>query len=68
VAIPGTTISPYFFFWQASQEVEEEKQLGRHTLRARRGAAREELTDRQIDVGVARNRSAAPESFPERPK
>ena len=25
VAILGTTISPYLFFWQASQEVEEEK-------------------------------------------
>lgn len=26
LAILGTTISPYLFFWQASQEVEEEKQ------------------------------------------
>jgi len=26
-AILGTTISPYMFFWQASQEVEEEKEL-----------------------------------------
>ena len=25
VAILGTTISPYLFFWQASEEVEEEK-------------------------------------------
>lgn len=24
----GTTISPYMFFWQASEEVEEEKELG----------------------------------------
>ncbi|WFU11270.1 divalent metal cation transporter (plasmid) [Rhizobium sp. CB3090] len=29
VAILGTTISPYLFFWQASQEVEEE-QVDRH--------------------------------------
>src|SRR6266403_1439552 len=29
VAILGTTISPYLFFWQASQEVEEEKAVGR---------------------------------------
>lgn len=28
VAILGTTISPYLFFWQASQEVEELKQHG----------------------------------------
>ncbi|HEY6051983.1 MAG TPA: divalent metal cation transporter, partial [Thermoanaerobaculia bacterium] len=29
VAILGTTISPYLFFWQAAQEVEEEKAMGR---------------------------------------
>ncbi len=28
VAILGTTISPYLFFWQASEEVEEEEQRG----------------------------------------
>jgi Mn2+/Fe2+ NRAMP family transporter len=32
VAILGTTISPYLFFWQASQEVEEEKHAGQSTL------------------------------------
>src|SRR5437868_5092076 len=29
VAILGTTISPYLFFWQAAQEVEEERAMGR---------------------------------------
>lgn len=29
VAILGTTISPYLFFWQASEEVEEEVEAGR---------------------------------------
>jgi len=52
VAILGTTISPYLFFWQASQEVEEEKALGRHTLVARRGATGVEITRRKIDVGI----------------
>ncbi len=34
VAILGTTISPYLFFWQASQEVEEEKAMvDTHSLR-----------------------------------
>jgi Mn2+/Fe2+ NRAMP family transporter len=33
VAILGTTISPYLFFWQAAQEVEEEKDHGKVTLR-----------------------------------
>lgn len=52
VAILGTTISPYLFFWQASQEVEEEKAAGRHSLVARRGATRDELLDRDVDVGI----------------
>lgn len=30
VAILGTTISPYLFFWQASQEVEEQQGRARH--------------------------------------
>ncbi len=38
-AILGTTISPYLFFWQTSQEVEEEILKGETTLRARRGEA-----------------------------
>jgi len=52
VAILGTTISPYLFFWQAGQEVEEEKAKGRRLLVRRRGATSHELTDRRIDVGV----------------
>ena len=52
VAILGTTISPYLFFWQASQEVEEEKAMGRRMLRSRIGATTREIGDRKIDVGV----------------
>jgi Mn2+/Fe2+ NRAMP family transporter len=52
VAILGTTISPYLFFWQASQEVEEEKFIGRHDTIARLGASPAELTTRKIDVTV----------------
>jgi Mn2+/Fe2+ NRAMP family transporter len=52
VAILGTTISPYLFFWQASQEVEEEKALGRRMLRSRLGATDREIGNRKIDVGV----------------
>jgi NRAMP (natural resistance-associated macrophage protein)-like metal ion transporter len=50
VAILGTTISPYLFFWQASQEVEEERAQGRRTLAQRRGATAHELRDAGIDV------------------
>jgi len=32
VAILGTTISPYLFFWQADQEVEEQISMGRRRL------------------------------------
>ena len=52
VAILGTTISPYLFFWQASEEVEEEKAAGQSTLAQRRGATLKELELRNIDVGV----------------
>lgn len=43
VAILGTTISPYLFFWQASQEVEEEVSMGRKSVAERQGATRGEL-------------------------
>jgi Mn2+/Fe2+ NRAMP family transporter len=52
VAILGTTISPYLFFWQTSEEVEEEKSIGRKKSAERRGASAAEIADRKIDVGV----------------
>lgn len=50
VALIGTTISPYCFFWQASQEVEEELKLGRTELWQRKGASDSELRNAAIDV------------------
>jgi len=52
VAILGTTISPYLFFWQASSEVDEMKAGGGQTERARRGTTRKELRAARIDVVV----------------
>ena len=52
VAILGTTISPYLFFWQASEEAEEEKAMGRRMLRQREGATGQEIDNRKLDVGV----------------
>lgn len=52
VAILGTTISPYLFFWQASQEVEEELARGRRRLRDRQGATGAELRNAVWDVNV----------------
>jgi Mn2+/Fe2+ NRAMP family transporter len=52
VAILGTTISPYLFFWQASSEVEEMKAAGARTERERRGVSRKELNAARLDVVV----------------
>ena len=40
----------FLFFWQASQEVEEDKAKGRRLLSWRRNATRRELGDRKLDV------------------
>jgi NRAMP (natural resistance-associated macrophage protein)-like metal ion transporter len=52
VAILGTTVSPYLFFWQASSEVEEDKAKGRLRLIERQGATLEEINWRKMDIGV----------------
>jgi NRAMP (natural resistance-associated macrophage protein)-like metal ion transporter len=49
-AILGTTISPYLFFWQTSQEVEEEIAAGRTTVAMRRGTHQEEVHKMRVDV------------------
>ena len=50
VGILGTTISPYLFFWQASQEVEDERAKGRITVEQREGATLKELRVARTDV------------------
>jgi NRAMP (natural resistance-associated macrophage protein)-like metal ion transporter len=52
VALLGTTISPYLFFWQASQEVEEKIAMGRKRLWQRRGASDAELRYAAWDVNL----------------
>ncbi len=53
VALLGTTISPYLFFWQANQEVEEKRaDLWRRRLWKRRGASDEEITYAFWDVNL----------------
>jgi len=46
----GTTISPYLFFWQTSQEVEGEISLGKTSIVSRRGATKSEIKNMRIDV------------------
>ncbi|MEQ1763559.1 MAG: Nramp family divalent metal transporter [Pyrinomonadaceae bacterium] len=50
VGILGTTISPYLFFWQTSQEVEDERSHGRVTIRQREGATDDELRVARTDI------------------
>ena len=51
VAVLGTTISPYLFFWQASQEVEEQRATpGHHPLREAPDQARAHLARIKLDT------------------
>jgi NRAMP (natural resistance-associated macrophage protein)-like metal ion transporter len=50
VGILGTTISPYLFFWQAAQEVEEDRDHGKTTVAQRRGSTNKELRIARKDV------------------
>jgi NRAMP (natural resistance-associated macrophage protein)-like metal ion transporter len=52
VAILGTTISPYLFFWQAGQEVEEQVAEGKKQLWERKGASDSELKYAAWDVNA----------------
>jgi NRAMP (natural resistance-associated macrophage protein)-like metal ion transporter len=50
-AILGTTISPYLFFWQTSQEVEEKIMQGQKSIVARQnGATKGEIKNMRVDV------------------
>ena len=51
VAVLGTTISPYLFFWQASEEAEDERvDPAAHPLTERPGEARREIRRIEIDT------------------
>jgi Mn2+/Fe2+ NRAMP family transporter len=53
VAVFGTTISPYLFFWQASQEVEEQRAAdGEEPLISAPEQAREQLRRIKIDTYI----------------
>ena len=48
--ILGTTISPYLFFWETSQEVEKKIGEGKVTIEQRQVVAKEDLKKMRIDV------------------
>lgn len=49
-AILGTTISPYLFFWETSQEVEEQIVEGKVTVKERKGTTDKEVKQMRVDV------------------
>ncbi len=50
-AVLGTTISPYLFFWQTSQEVEDQVQKGKTTVKLRRSLlTRDDVKSMRVDV------------------
>ena len=52
VAILGTTISPYLFFWQSDQEVEEKISRGEISLEQRKGTTKRALRSARSDTIV----------------
>jgi len=52
VAVLGTTISPYLFFWQASAEVDAMRSAGLTTEASRRGVKRSEMQAARADILV----------------
>jgi Mn2+/Fe2+ NRAMP family transporter len=52
VAIFGTTISPYLFFWQASAEVDEMRAAGKVSEAERRGVKLSELRAARLDIFI----------------
>jgi NRAMP (natural resistance-associated macrophage protein)-like metal ion transporter len=50
VAVLGTTISPYLFFWQASAEIDQMRAGGKMTEAQRRGVKLSELKAARVDI------------------
>jgi Mn2+/Fe2+ NRAMP family transporter len=50
VAVLGTTISPYLFFWQASSEVDEMRAAGQLTEQERHGVQAKDLRAARLDI------------------
>lgn len=52
VAVFGTTISPYVFFWQTAQEIEDMELAGEHPLKEQKEDTGHHLQRISIDTGV----------------
>lgn len=52
-AVLGTTVSPYLFYWQASQEIEQQREhFGRKTLAQLEGTNKKEIKAMRQDVAT----------------
>jgi NRAMP (natural resistance-associated macrophage protein)-like metal ion transporter len=49
-AILGTTISPYLFFWQTSQEIETQISAGKTSILSRQGTTKRAVRSMRVDV------------------
>ncbi|TAM62397.1 divalent metal cation transporter [bacterium] len=52
VAVLGTTITPYLFFWQSSLTIEEEKEAGNTTIASRHGTDTRSIKAMHTDVNA----------------
>ncbi len=52
VAVLGTTISPYLFFWQASSEIDEMRAAGMRSESDRQGVRLSELKAARVDIVI----------------
>jgi NRAMP (natural resistance-associated macrophage protein)-like metal ion transporter len=52
VAVLGTTLSPYIYFWEASAIVEQKREQGGTQERKRKGVSRADLNMERLDVFV----------------
>lgn len=51
-ALIGTTISPYLFFWQTSEEIEEEISEGKTSIKARKVVSHKEIKEMRLDIWI----------------
>ena len=52
VAVLGTTITPYLFFWQSALEIENDVDAGQLSQKSREGATPTEIADMHTDVNI----------------
>ncbi|MGH7661224.1 MAG: NRAMP family divalent metal transporter, partial [Vulcanimicrobiaceae bacterium] len=52
VGVLGTTITPYLFFWQSAEMIEEEKEAGHASVRSRQGTNEQDVRAAHADINA----------------